>query len=350
MSGTETSFTVTVEPSGRSFEVHADETVLAAAIRQNIAMPYGCKDGACGSCKCRRVSGQVRMRAHSGHALNQAEEATGTILACSAYAESDVVLYSEQVTDADSFPVRKFPVRVASLERVAEDVMVARMSLPTGANFGYFAGQYIEFILRDGTRRAYSIANAPHTQEESPGLELHLRHTLGGRFTDHVFGALKEKDILRVEGPFGSFRLHDDPSKPIILLASGTGFAPIKALIEHLQFEQSPRSVVLYWGVRRPCDLYMDGWIRERLTRMPTLNYQPVISDALPQDDWHGRRGFVHQAVLEDYPDLSGHEVYACGTPLMVDAARESFGRKRALPENAFFSDAFLTEADKHRD
>lgn len=345
----DTVFHVTVEPSGRTFDVHADETVLAAAIRQNVAMPYGCKDGACGSCKCRRVSGQVHMRAHSGHALSAGEEAAGLILACSTFADSDVVLYSEQVTDADSFPVRKFPVRVASLARAAEDVMLARMSLPAGANFGYFAGQYVEFILRDGTRRAYSIANAPHTQETSPGLELHLRHTPGGRFTDHVFGALKEKDILRVEGPFGSFRLHEDSGKPIILLASGTGFAPIKALIEHLQFTQSPRQAVLYWGVRRPHDLYMDDWVRARLVEMPRLGYAPVISDASPQDAWRGRTGFVHQAVLDDHPDLSGHEVYACGTPLMVDAARASFSRDRALPENAFFADAFLTEADKQR-
>lgn len=342
-------FQVSVLPSGRTFEVHADETVLAAAIRQNIPMPYGCKDGACGSCKCRKVSGQVHLRAHSSHALSASEEAEGTILACSAFADSDLVLHSEQVTDADSFPVRKLPVRVASLERAADDVMLVRMSLPVGANFGYFAGQYIEFILRDGTRRAYSIANAPHTQEDSPGLELHLRHTPGGRFTDHVFSALKEKDILRIEGPFGSFRLHEDSDKPIILLASGTGFAPIKALIEHLQFTQNPRRIALYWGVRRPRDLYMDDWVRARQAQMPTLGYVPVVSDADTRDAWQGRSGLVHQAVLDDHADLSGHEVYACGSPLMVDAARASFSQDRALPETAFFSDAFLTEADKHR-
>lgn len=349
MSGADTVFHVTVEPSGRAFEVHAGETVLAAAIRQNIAMPYGCKDGACGSCKCRLVGGDVHMRAHSGHALSREEEEAGIILACSAFADSDVVVHSEQVTDADSFPVRKFPVRVASAHKATDDVMLLRMNLPAGANFAYFAGQYVEFILRDGARRAYSIANAPHTQEDAPGLELHVRHTPGGRFTDHVFGALKEKDILRVEGPFGSFRLQEDNDKPIVLLASGTGFAPIKALIEHLQFTQSTRQVTLYWGVRRPHDLYMDDWVRARLAEMPTLGYVPVVSDALAQDDWSGRGGFVHQAVLDDVGDLSGHEVYACGTPLMVDAARESFGRERQLPEAAFFSDAFLTEADKHR-
>lgn len=349
MSGTDSAFKVTVEPSGRSFEVLAGETVLTAAIRHNIPMPYGCKDGACGSCKCRLVDGEAHMRAHSGHALSAAEEASGMVLACSAFADSDLVLYSEQVTDADSFPVRKFPVRVATITRPTEDVMLAWMSLPSGAHFSYFAGQYIEFILRDGTRRAYSIANAPHTQENAPGLELHLRHTPGGRFTDHAFTALKEKDILRVEGPFGSFRLHEDTEKPMVLLASGTGFAPIKALIEHLQFEESPRPITLYWGVRRPQDLYMEAWVRARLADMPGLVYHPVVSDALPQDGWSGRSGLVHQAVLDDFADLSGHEVYACGTPPMVDAARSSFTQERGLPEAAFFSDAFLTEADKHR-
>ncbi|QXL85162.1 CDP-6-deoxy-delta-3,4-glucoseen reductase [Comamonas sp. NLF-1-9] len=349
MSASDSVFQVHVQPSGRSFAVQADETVLAAAIRQNIPMPYGCKDGACGSCKCRLVSGQTQMREHSSHALGADEAARGLVLACSTFAQSDLVIYSEQVTDANSFPVRKFPVRVNALQRVTDDVIIARMGLPNGANFGYFAGQYVEFILRDGSRRAYSIANAPHTQEAAPGLELHLRHTPGGRFTDHAFSAMKEKDILRIEGPFGSFRLHEDSDKPMVLLASGTGMAPIKALIEHLQFSESRRPATLYWGVRRPADLYLDAWVRERLAQMPQLAYVPVVSDALPEDAWSGRAGLVHQAVLDDFADLRGHEVYACGSPLMVDAARASFTAERGLPEGAFFADAFLTEADKQR-
>ncbi|MCZ2105283.1 MAG: CDP-6-deoxy-delta-3,4-glucoseen reductase [Comamonadaceae bacterium] len=348
MSGTDTAFHVTVQPSGRSFDVQQDETILAAAIRQHVGMPYGCKDGACGSCKCRKLEGTVQMRHHLRGALSEAEEAEGLILACSAVPLSDVVLQSEQVTNVDSFAVRKFPVRVGSLARAADDVMLARMLLPAGSNFGYFAGQYVEFLLRDGSRRAYSMANAPHTQAAAPGLELHIRHTPGGLFTDHVFSAMKEKDILRVEGPFGSFRLDETSGAPIVLLASGTGFAPIKALIEHLQYLGTDRSAVLYWGGRRPRDLYMDAWVRERLAEMPTLRYVPVVSDALPEDGWQGRTGFVHQAVLHDFPDLSTHQVYACGSPVVIDAARASFTAERRLPAQAFHADAFLTEADKH--
>ncbi len=348
MTGHEATHTVTVQPSGRTFEVRQDETILAAAIRQGVGLPYGCKDGACGSCKCLRVSGEVRLREHLGGALSPDEEARGLVLACSAVPLGDVVLESDQVSAADSFPVRKLPVRVARLERATDDVMLARMALPAGDAFGYRAGQYVDFLLRDGSRRSYSMASAPHTQAAQPGLELHIRHTPGGRFTDHVFGAMKEKDILRIEGPFGSFHLREDSEKPLVLLASGTGFAPIKALIEHLQHLGSHRPAVFYWGGRRPRDLYMDAWVRQRVAEMPTLRYVPVVSDALAEDGWSGRSGFVHQAVLDDFADLSGHQVYACGAPVVVNAARKSYVAERGLPEAEFFADAFLTEADKH--
>ena len=166
------------------------------------------------------------------------------------------------------------------------------------------------------------MANAPHN---GPGLELHIRHMPGGRFTDHVFGVMKEKEIQRIEGPFGSFFLREDSDKPMVLLASGTGFAPIKALIEHMQFQNIQRPATLYWGGRRPEDLYMDGWVRARLPEMPNLAYVPVVSDAKPEDGWTGRTGFVHRAVLEDLPDLSGYQVYACGAPIVVDSAQTDY-------------------------
>lgn len=168
----------------------------------------------------------------------------------------------------------------------------------------------------------------------------------GGKFTDHVFGAMKEKEILRAEGPFGSFFLREDSDKPMVFLASGTGFAPIKALLEHMQHKVMTRPVSLYWGGRRPEDLYMDAWLKELSTSMPNLSYVPVISDALPEDHWIGRTGYVHQAVLDDFADLSGHEVYACGA-VVVDAARSSYTSQRGLPEECFFADAFTSEADK---
>jgi CDP-4-dehydro-6-deoxyglucose reductase len=337
-------FQITVQPSGRTFAAEVGEPILAAAIRQGIGLPYGCKDGACGSCKTRKLQGQVMHRLHQSKALTAAEEEAGLVLTCCAVPRSDVVLESRQVTDESAFPVRKMPARVTTLEKVSPDVMVIKLQLPANDTLRYHAGQYIEFILRDGARRSYSMANAPHN---GPGVELHVRHMPGGRFTDHVFGAMKEKEILRVEGPYGSFFLREDSAKPIVLLASGTGFAPIKALIEHLAHQQSERPIVLYWGGRRPQDLYMDDWVREQAAAMPHLRYVPVVSNAVPEDNWKGRTGFVHQAVLEDLPDLSGHQVYACGAPIVVESARRDYVAKAGLPEEEFFADAFTTEADK---
>ena len=343
-----TPFQITVQPSGRTFSANAGESLLAAAIRAGVGLPYGCKDGACGSCKCQKLEGEVVHGPHQAKALSEAEAQAGWVLTCCGVAQSNVVLESRQVTDESAFPIKKMPVRVAALEKKSPDVMQVRLQLPANDTFRYHAGQYIEFILRDGARRAYSMANAPRTQAQSPGVELHIRHMPGGRFTDHVFGALKEKDILRVEGPYGSFFLREDVDKPLILLASGTGFAPLKALIEHLQFLGSTRPATLYWGGRRPQDLYLDSWVRERLADMPHLRYVPVVSDALPEDGWSGRTGFVHQAVLDDFADLSGHQVYACGAPIVVESARAAYTAQRGLPPEEFFADAFTSEADKH--
>ena len=337
-------FQITVQPSGRTFGVEPGEAILAAAIRQGIGLPYGCKDGACGSCKSRKLEGTVVHGAHQSKALSAEEEAQGLVLTCRAVPQTDVVLESRQVTDESAFPVRKMPARVTSIEKVSSDVVILKLQLPANDTLRYHAGQYVEFILRDGARRSYSMANAPHN---GPGVELHIRHMPGGKFTDHVFTAMKEKEILRVEGPFGSFYLREDSAKPMVLLASGTGFAPIKALLEHLRFKGSERPAVLYWGGRRPADLYMDAWVRERLADMPHLKYVPVISNALPEDNWTGRTGFVHKAVLEDFPDLSGHQVYACGAPIVVDSARKEYIEQAGLPAEEFFADSFTTEADK---
>ena len=341
------SFHVKVEPSGRTFTANEGETLLAAAIRQGIGMPYGCKDGACGSCKCKKLEGSVSHGAHQSKALSAEEEENGYVLTCCGVAQSDVVLESRQVTDEGAFPIRKMPARVSSLTKASQDVMLMTLQLPANEVFKYHAGQYVEFLLRDGSRRSYSMANAPHTQVDKPGLELHLRHMPGGKFTDQVFSTLKEKDILRIEGPYGSFFLREESAKPLVLLASGTGFAPIKALIEHMQVKNIRRPAVLYWGGRRPADLYMSDWIQAQCAEMPQLRYVPVVSNALPEDQWTGRTGFVHQAVLEDLPDLSGHQVYACGAPIVVESARSDYTAKAGLPEDEFFADSFTTEADK---
>ena len=340
------SFNVTVQPSGRTYTANPDEALLAAAIRNGIGLPYGCKDGACGSCKCKKIAGTVTHGPHQLKALSHEEEAAGFILTCCGVPQSDVIIESRQVTDESAFPVKKMPTRVASMANASHDVMVVRLQLPAADVFKYHAGQYVEFLLRDGDRRAYSMANAPHLQVENPGVELHIRHMPGGKFTDHVFGPMKEKEIMRIEGPFGSFYLREDSKKPMVLLASGTGFAPIKAMIEHLQFKGSTRTAVLYWGGRRPADLYMNDWVMARLAEMPNLRYVPVVSDALPEDAWTGRTGFVHKAVLEDLADLSAHQVYACGAPIVVDSAQAAY-IAAGLPADEFFADSFVTEKEK---
>jgi CDP-4-dehydro-6-deoxyglucose reductase len=338
-------YQVTVQPSGRVYPASADETLLAAGIRAGVSLPYGCKDGACGSCKCKKLAGTVVQGPHQSKALSAQEEADGLVLTCCAVAQSDVVLESRQVTPEGALPIRKMPSRVLSLERLTPDVIRLQLQLPANDAFAYHPGQYVEFLLRDGLRRSYSMASAPKAGNGAV-LELHLRHMPGGVFTDQVFGTLKEKDILRIEGPFGSFYLREDSGRPMVLLASGTGFAPIKAIIEQLQNLGVKREATLYWGGRRPQDLYLDDWVKGKLAEMPNLHYVPVISDAQLQDQWSGRTGFVHLAVLQDLPDLSPYQVYACGAPVMVDSARVDFLR-HSLPEDEFLADAFTSALDK---
>jgi CDP-4-dehydro-6-deoxyglucose reductase len=237
------------------------------------------------------------------------------------------------------------------LGRMENMVMMGDIKMPKEAISRQIADSIDLIIqvkrLRDGSRRSYSMANAPHTLEVTPPtVELHIRHMPGGKFTDHVFGAMKEKEILRVEGPYGSFFLREDSAKPIVLLASGTGFAPIKALIEHMQHRGITRPATLYWGGRRPADLYMQDWVEARLAEMPNLRYVPVISNAETDDQWKGRTGFVHQAVLQDLPDLSGHQVYACGAPIVVESAQRDYVAA-GLQADEFFADSFTSEADK---
>ncbi len=318
------------------------ETVLAAAIRQGVGLPYGCQDGACGSCKCRWVSGAFELAPYQRKALSEQERSAGMVLTCRMHAQEDLVLECAELPSADMFPVRKMPCRVQELAFPAPDVALLRLQLPANESFRYHAGQYLQFILRDGSRRSYSMANAPTGE---PKLELHIRHMPGGAFTDQVFGTLKVRDILRMEGPFGSFYLRDADDKPLVLLASGTGLAPIKAILEQLRTQAGTRPARLYWGARKRVDLYLLDWAQAQAQELPWLEFVPVLSE--PDADWHGRTGLVHHAVMQDLPDLSGREVYACGSPLMVDAARADFIARCALPEEAFHADAFTSEADK---
>ncbi|MDP1899867.1 MAG: CDP-6-deoxy-delta-3,4-glucoseen reductase [Rubrivivax sp.] len=341
------SFHITLKPAERAFTVDSDEAILAAAIRQGVGLPYGCRDGACGSCKSRLLEGRVTHGPHQTKALSTEEEAAGLILTCCARPQTDCVIEARSVPGAGDFPVLKLPSRVISIARAASDVAIVRLQLPANQNLQYRAGQYVEFILQGGERRSYSMATAPHDLGSPPAIELHIRHLPGGRFTDHVFTAMKDRDILRIEGPFGSFFLREDSTKPIILLASGTGFAPIKAIVEHMRHRAIARDVVLYWGGRHRADLYQHEWCEQVAAEWPLLRYVPVLSEADSGEAWSGRTGFVHQAVMADWPDLGGHQVYACGVPAMVDAAQRDFISQCRLPEEEFYADSFTSAADK---
>ncbi len=341
------SFNVSVLPSGRQFGVDDDEFVLEAALRQGVVLPYGCRNGACGSCKARVLRGEIEQGPHSDKALSADEAARGYALLCCAHARSDLSVECRVVAAAGDIPIRKMPCRIASIDLLAPDVACLRLQLPANERLQYLAGQYVELLLKDGSRRSYSMACAPHLAEQ---LELHVRHMPGGRFTDALFGAaqpaIRERDILRFEGPMGTFFLREDGERPIVLLASGTGFAPIKAIVEHARFKGVARPMTLYWGGRRPRDLYLNALAEQWAREIAGFRYVPVVSDALPEDHWQGRTGFVHRAVMADFPDLSGHQVYACGAPVVVDAARREFTSLCRLPEAEFFADAFTSAAD----
>ena len=337
------SFQITVQPSGRQFTCDEGETILTAAIRAGVGLPYGCKNGACSSCKGKLLEGEISHGAHQEKALPVKEEQLGFALFCCATPHSDVTIEAREVAGVGEFPVRKMPTRVAKIDKVADDVVIVSLQLPANERLQYLAGQYIEFILRDGKRRSYSMANAPHKDEH---LTLHIRHMPGGLFTDQVFTTLKERDILRLEGPLGTFFLREDSGKPMVLLASGTGFAPIKALVEQCIHTGSQRPITLYWGGRRPQDLYMMALCEEWAATLPNFRFVPVISNARPEDQWQGRGGFVHQAVIDDFPDLSAYQVYSCGAPVVVESAQRDFVALCKLPAEEFYADSFTSEAD----
>lgn len=340
-------FQVTIQPSQHQFTVTAEQTVLDAALAAGILFPYSCRSGACSTCKAKVVSGSIQPVPSAEVVLSPEEREAGYTLLCQARATSDLVVESREIRLASDIQVRKLPSRVTSMTRPAADVAVLQLQLPATETFKFYAGQYVELILKDGKRRSYSMANPPHS---AAALELHIRHLPGGLFTDHVFGVgatqMKEREILRIEGPLGSFFLREDSDLPIVMLASGTGFAPIKSIIEHMVHQGIQRPVTLYWGGRRPADLYMDALAQSWASTIPHFTYVPVVSDALAEDAWTGRTGFVHKAVMEDFPDLAGHQVYACGAPIVVDSARREFVAHCKLPDDAFFADSFTSEAD----
>ena len=330
-------YRVTVKPSGHTFEVADQETILQAALDAGVNLPYGCRDGACGACKGRVLEGKVDYAGHAPSALSDSEKTAGYALFCSAMPKSDLIIESREILDSHGIRPRILPVRVQKIEKLSHDVMAMYLKLPSNERLQFMAGQYVDFVLKDGKRRAFSLANAPHKDDL---LELHLRLIPGGQFTEYVFRELPEKTIMRMEGPLGTFYLREDSNKPIIFVAGGTGFAPIKGIIEHMLHHKMQRSITLYWGARSLQDIYLPDLPNQWAREFPGFTYIPVLSEPIAEDEWRGRIGLVHEAVLEDHADLSGYQVYCCGNPQMVESAHVAF-QKRGMPEHEFFSDAF---------
>lgn len=330
---------VTVESTAKTFDVSPSQTILEAALDAGINLPYGCRNGACGSCKGKVISGKVVHDDYQSNAMTDAELADGNALFCCARPLEDLVIDSRSVDTSSGIKPRIFPARVLKKQKLADDVMLLMLQLPSSERLQFKAGQYLEFILAGGKRRAFSIANAPFSEA---GVELHLRLVEDGEFTNHVFNELKEKAIMRIEAPLGSFYLRNDTNKPIIFAATGTGFAPIKGMIEDMLYNDIQRPISLYWGGRKPADLYMDDLCKRWEKNVPKFTYVPVLSK--PEADWQGKTGYVQQAVVEDIADLSAHEVYACGLPNMVNDAQKLFA-EHGLDQDAFFSDAFTFAA-----
>jgi len=329
-------FQTTIQPSGHSFSIEPHETILDAAIRHGYTLPYSCRDGVCGTCKGKILQGNVDFGEHQDSSLTDIEKLAGMALFCCARPLSDITIECREVNALKDIQVKTLPCRVQKMRRPAPDVMVLSLKLPTNERLQFAAGQYVDILLKDQKARSFSLANAPHDDEL---LDLHIRNIAGGEFTQHVFETMKEQDILRFRGPLGTFFLREDSDKPIIFVASGTGFAPIKAIIEHALYIGIKRPMHFYWGARKLADLYMLD--KTQQWEAQGIKFTPVLSEALPEDAWEGRTGFVHNAVLDDYSDLSSYDVYACGAPVVVEAAQRDFTTQRGLPTEAFFSDAF---------
>lgn len=336
---------IRVQSSGHVCSAIDDETVLDAALRQGLAFPYGCRNGFCGSCKGQLVSGDVTYGEELPGALSEEDVAEGVLLCCQARPLTDVVIDVEELDPSKDIPIKTFPCKISRMERLNHDVMQLFLQFPESDSLQFLAGQYLEILLKDGEKRAFSIANAPHNNAL---IELHIRHIDGGLFTDQLFATLHEKDVLRIEGPMGGFYLRENSERPIICMAGGTGFAPIKGVLEHLFESGSTRPVFFYWGVRSREDLYLHDLPEKWVTEHPGFRYIPVLSEPQDGDQWSGRRGFVHEAILEDFDDVLEYDVYACGPPIMVNSGRAAFLAK-GLEANRFYADSFEYAHDEEK-
>ena len=338
--GAKSELNISVHPDNKTVKARFGETILDAGLRGELNLPYDCRNGGCGVCKCAVLNGTVDPGVYQPSALSPAERAMGKVLMCCATPLEDIEIEYQPELALARVPLEEYVGRVEKLELLTHDVMRIIVKLPAGRSVPFAAGQYLNIILEDGARRAFSFANPPHQPES---IELQVRLVPGGRFTTHVFTHLKVGDELRFEAPLGDFVLRES-TRPIIFVAGATGFAPVKSMLEDAFHRGIQRPIYLYWGVRKRRDLYLselpEQWQREHAN----FKFVPVISEPGPEDEWTGRTGLVHEAILQDFPSLAGKEIYACGSVKMVEAVFPKL-KGQGAEEGMCFSDAFHISA-----
>ncbi len=338
------SFQIEIQPGEHKITAEAGESILDAALRQGLMLPHNCRNGICGTCEGKILAGNIRYKKDCSATLSEEKQAQGQALFCQAVPESDLRIEAKDVQPmAEGIEFKTLPCRVARMEKLTHNVMGLHLKIPENATLRYLPGQYIDILLKDGRHRSYSIANC---YQQGDLHQLHIRQLAGGYFSSHVFNTMKEKDLLRIRGPLGVFVWQTGPDRPVILIATGTGFAPIKCLLEHAFAEKFSQTLHLFWGNRELNDFYLMEMLEDWAAKHKNFRFTPVLSRPKDSDQWQGFRGRVHQAVLADYPDLSDYEVYASGSPAMVETCRLELAEHGLIADN-YYSDAFIFAVDE---
>jgi CDP-4-dehydro-6-deoxyglucose reductase len=333
-------FTVRIEPHGREIRVRPEQNVLDAALAAGLNIPHSCKAGHCGSCRARLLAGEIHYPRGRPAGLTANEAARGRVLLCQALARSDLVVETRLVARAPEVEIKRMPCRVAARTLLAPDVLRIDLRLPAAEALEFRPGQYLDVLLDDDRRRSFSIASPPH---DAGTLELHVRRVAGGGFTGRLFDELPVGSLLRIEAPIGQFAYEPGPA-PLLLVAGGTGFAPIKSILRH-ELETQPaasagRPVHLFWGARQAVDVYEDALVQRWAGEHPRLRFTAVLSEAGQAAAPHHRLGLVHECVLREYPDLAGCDAWVAGPPGLVEAVRREF-IAAGLPEERLRFDSF---------
>lgn len=327
---------ITLQPSGKQIILRPGQTVLAAAMEQGINLPYGCRSGRCGTCKGELISGSVRYDQFPA-AITESEHNDGQVVLCQARVDGNATVRIREINDVGEIKPKRMPCKVIKLQRLCHDVMRMDLKIPENIRLQFLAGQYLDIFQDNRDRRSFSIANAPHDDQS---IELHIRHVEGGEFTRSIFEDLTLNTILRIEAPLGTFFLREQSKRPVILMGGGTGFAPLKGIIEHAFHIDHDVPMHLFWGVRAKRDLYLQALPERWQKAHRKFSFTPVLSEPTASDRWQGATGFVHEQVAATYGDLSGFDLYMSGPPVMIEAARDCF-LEHGLPRERMFSDAF---------